>query len=36
MKVSPRTVDGYRDELLKKLNVQSGWDWYYLPLKWPV
>ena len=23
MKVSPRTVDGYRDELLKKLNVQS-------------
>jgi len=23
MKVSPRTVDGYRDHLLKKLNVQS-------------
>ncbi|RYF91615.1 MAG: response regulator transcription factor [Chitinophagaceae bacterium] len=23
MKVSPRTVDGYRDELLKKLNLQS-------------
>lgn len=23
MKVSPRTVDGYRDELLSKLNVQS-------------
>jgi DNA-binding NarL/FixJ family response regulator len=23
MQVSPRTVDGYRDELLKKLNVQS-------------
>ena len=23
MKVSPRTVDGYRDDLLKKLNVQS-------------
>jgi DNA-binding NarL/FixJ family response regulator len=23
MKVSPRTVDGYRDELLRKLNVQS-------------
>ena len=23
MKISPRTVDGYRDHLLKKLNVQS-------------
>lgn len=23
MKLSPRTIDGYRDELLKKLNVQS-------------
>src|SRR5436190_1424755 len=23
MKVSPRTIDGYRDHLLKKLNVQS-------------
>ena len=23
MQVSPRTVDGYRDELLKKLNLQS-------------
>lgn len=23
MRVSPRTIDGYRDELLKKLNVQS-------------
>ena len=23
MNVSPRTIDGYRDDLLKKLNVQS-------------
>ena len=23
MELSPRTIDGYRDELLKKLNVTS-------------